>query len=157
MPNGIGNGNAISLFSMPCSKHRDSPFGGTKPVRIMSAVFVLRRRISQQWQNLFLVQEGNNNAQLAHFKKDPLQEGITQGNFIHTTRNGIRHTHHFWHSRITIAYGMRIGFVSIHVSTLLKAFAASWRYCCSVRIFRPRSVDMMYFEIVPWFGVQHAS
>ena len=125
MPNGIGNGNAISLFSMPCSKHRDSPFGGTKPVRIMSAVFVLRRRISQQWQNLFLVQEGNNNAQLAHFKKDPLQEGITQGNFIHTTRNGIRHTHHFWHSRITIAYGMRIGLASTHAFTFLKTSPAS--------------------------------
>jgi len=92
---------------------------------ITSAVFVLRRRISQQWQNLFLVQEGNNNAQLAHFKKDPLQEGITQGNFIHTTRNGIRHTHHFWHSRITIAYGMRIGLASTHAFTFLKTSPAS--------------------------------
>lgn len=46
---------------------------------------------------------------------------------------------HFSHSRTTVTYGMRIGLMSTHASTFLKSFAASCRYCCSVRIFRPRS------------------
>jgi hypothetical protein len=33
--------------------------------------------------------------------------------------------HHFSHSRTTVTYGMRIGFVSTHASTFLKNFAAS--------------------------------
>ena len=52
---------------------------------------------------------------------------------------------------------MRIGFVSTHASTFLKTFAASSRYCCSVRMFRPRSLPMIYLETAPWFGTQHAS
>src|SRR5439155_22452250 len=34
---------------------------------------------------------------------------------------------HFSHSRTIVTYGIRSGFVSIHVWTLLKTFAASWR------------------------------
>jgi hypothetical protein len=47
--------------------------------------------------------------------------------------------HHFSHSRTTVTYGMRIGFLSTQASTFVKTFAASWRYCCSVRTFCPRS------------------
>jgi hypothetical protein len=43
VPKGIGNGNAVSMFFMPCSNTRDIAFGGTKPARMTLAVFPLRR------------------------------------------------------------------------------------------------------------------
>jgi len=42
VPKGIENGKADSMFFIPCSRSRDIPFGGTKPVRIVAAVFALR-------------------------------------------------------------------------------------------------------------------
>jgi hypothetical protein len=44
VPNGIRNGNAVSRFFMPWSSSRDAPFGGTKPVRIVSLRFALHNR-----------------------------------------------------------------------------------------------------------------
>src|SRR4030095_13601326 len=64
---------------------------------------------------------------------------------------------HFWHSRTTVTYGIRIGLVSTQLSTFLKTLAASWQYSCSVRTFCPRSLDITYLDSNPWFEIQHAS